>query len=242
MNLPAHVEEIVGELAEMPGAVAVVLGGSRASGAYDAGSDWDLSVYYRGALDTSLLARRGEVHSPGSWGRLMNGGAWLSSAGEKVDVLLRDLDAVELWSARAREGVYEVDALLGYLAGVPTYLVLAERASGLMLRGSLSAAPPFPDRLRDVGTGRWRFSSQFSLDYARMHARRGDRVSAMAQAAKAAVEEAHARLCARREWVCNEKRIFERAGLHDVQRLFAPDALSEPLPAWVDAVARVLGG
>ena len=240
MNLPPHVEEIVSELAEMPGAVAVVLGGSRASGAHDAGSDWDLSVYYRGALDTSRLASRGEVHPPGSWGRLMNGGAWLTCAGEKVDVLLRDLDAVDLWSARAVEGVYEVDALLGYVAGVPTYLLLAERASGIALRGPLAPPASFPERLREVGTARWRFSRRFSLDYARMHAQRGDRIGTLAQAAKASVEEAHARLCTRGEWVCNEKRIFERAGLEHLQPLFASDARAEPLPVWVDAVARAL--
>ena len=170
----------------------------------------------------------------------MNGGAWLTCAGEKVDVLLRDLDAVETWSARAAEGIYEVDALLGYFAGVPTYLLMAERASGITLRGSLPPPASFPERLREAGTARWRFSSRFSLDYARVHARRGDRIGALAQTAKASVEEAHARLCARGEWVCNEKRIFERAGLEQLQAMFASDARAEPLAAWVDAVARVL--
>jgi len=35
---------------------------------------------------------------PGSWGRLMNGGAWLK-IGERIDVLLRDLTVVEHSSA-----------------------------------------------------------------------------------------------------------------------------------------------
>ena len=48
-------------LAAMRGTEAVVLGGSRALGAADAASDWDLGVYYRGAINLtasdSLRAR-----------------------------------------------------------------------------------------------------------------------------------------------------------------------------------------
>ena len=51
----------------------------RARDADDDGSDWDLGVYHRGTIDLSRLAVRGEVYPPGSWGRLMNGGAWLRS-------------------------------------------------------------------------------------------------------------------------------------------------------------------
>jgi hypothetical protein len=46
----------------------------------------------------------------------------------KVDVLLRDLEVALHWSAEARGGAYEVDALLGYLAGAPTYSLMAELA------------------------------------------------------------------------------------------------------------------
>ena len=34
------------------------------------------------------------------------------------------------------------------------------------------------------------------------------------------MEDAHAILCERSEWVCNEKRLIESAGLAGVQRLF----------------------
>ena len=72
-------------------------GGSRAAGTADETSDWDVGVYYRDGLDLAPLARYGEVHPPGSWGRIMNGGAWLSLEGTKVDVLLRDLDVALYW-------------------------------------------------------------------------------------------------------------------------------------------------
>src|SRR6266699_1645524 len=124
-DLSQPIAELVNVLAAMPGTVTFVLGGSRALGVNDAGSDWDLGLYYRGTIDLTALAARGVVYPPGSWGRVMNGGAWLRCGGEKVDVLLRDLDVVEHWIRRAEKGEFEVDALLGYVAGVPTYVLSA---------------------------------------------------------------------------------------------------------------------
>ena len=118
MNLPGPVAELVDELASVRDVVAVVLGGSRALDCAEAGSDWDHGLYYRAAIDLTRLSIRGVVHPPGSWGRLMNGGAWLRCGSEKVDVLLRDLDVVEHWTQRAADGDFEVDSLLGYVAGI----------------------------------------------------------------------------------------------------------------------------
>nr|AAY26552.1 hypothetical protein [uncultured bacterium] len=123
-DLPQPIAELVDVLAAMPGAVAVVLGGSRALGINDSGSDWDLGLYHRGAIDLTALAARGVVYPPGSWGRVMNGGAWLQCGSERIDVILRDLDVVEHWTRRAEQGEFERDALLGYLAGIPTWTVL----------------------------------------------------------------------------------------------------------------------
>ena len=156
MRLPPPVAELGAALGAQRGVVAVALGGSRAAGTDDAGSDWDLGVYYRGAVDLTLLARHGEVHPPGAWGRLMNGGAWLTLDGLKVDVLLRDLDVVLHWAEEARRGRYEVDALLGYAAGAPTYMLLAELAVNHPVVGALPEAGPYPDALAEVGERRWR--------------------------------------------------------------------------------------
>lgn len=239
MELPPPVQEIVESVAAMPGAVAVVLGGSRAMGESDAGSDWDLGVYYRGALDTSALAVRGTVHPPGAWGRIMNGGAWLTCAGLKVDVILRDLDVVEHWSRLAEQGQYDVDGLLGYLAGIPTYSLLAERAVARVLRGALQPAGPFPARLSETAPARWRFHRDFSLAQARMRAARGDLVGTVGQAARAAMEHAHAILCERRTWVLNEKQLLRRAGLAPIEALFA-EAMRGDLAAWVAELERAL--
>lgn len=241
-ELPYGVADLADVLAGMRGTVAVVLGGSRASGTHDAVSDWDLGLYYRGAIDLGPLAACGVVHPPGSWGRLMNGGAWLHVGDAKVDVLLRDLDAVEHWRERAERGEFEIDALLGYLAGAPTYLLAAELASCRVLHGSMPGVRPFPERLAADAPARWRFCRSFSLDYARMHARRGDVAATLGQATKAALEEAHAVLCARREWVCNEKGMLAKAGLARLHAVFAsvPAAPSGLVP-WVGRVADEIG-
>jgi hypothetical protein len=220
--IPA-MERLLDDLERMPGVVAVVLGGSRAEGSADAGSDWDLGVYYRGAVSLGNLERWGTVHPPGSWGRIMNGGAWLEIDGTQVDVLLRDLDVVEHFAARAARGDFDVDHLLGYVAGVPSYLLVAELALAKRLRGALPEPPVFPEALAESAPARWRFCRDFTLDYAHALARRGDTVAAAGQAAKAILEEAHARLCERREWVLNEKRLVERAGLGSLNALFAAD-------------------
>jgi hypothetical protein len=238
--IPDVIAGLVDELMTMSGAVAVALGGSRALGTGDDESDWDLGLYYRGAIDLSKLATRGPVYPPGSWGRLMNGGAWLRCDGTKVDVLLRDLDVVDDWARRSEQGEFEIDALLGYVAGVPTYLLSAELASCQPLRGELPSAP-FPEKLRAAAPAKWRFCRSFSLDYARSHARRGNIVGATAQAAKAVIEEAHAVMCERGRWVCNEKQLIEAAGLSSVQASFGQVPV-EPasLFRWVDSVESQL--
>jgi len=192
-------------------------------------------------FDLSPLAARGTVFPPGSWGRLMNGGAWLRCGALKVDVILRDLDVVEHWSRLADLGQFERDALLGYLAGVPTYFLTAELASCRPLHGVLPPAP-FPPKLAAAAPPIWRFCRSFSLDYARMHARRGNLAGTAGQAAAAVMAEAHAILCERRQWICNEKRLIQTAGLDRLHPLFA-QIPTEPagLAQWLDRIADQLG-
>lgn len=232
---------LVDELATMHGVVAVVLGGSHAVGSNDGSSDWDLGLYYRGVIDLTAISARGVVYPPGSWGRVMNGGAWLRCDGYRVDVLLRDLDTVEYWTQRAEEGEFEVDALLGYVAGIPTYTLAAELASCRVLHGTIPTNA-YPPKLAAAGPSRWRFCRSFSLAYARMHAKRGNLVGATGQTAKAVMEEAHAIMCERGEWVCNEKRMIDTTGLTGTQALFGHVPSDRAgLLAWVDLVADHLG-
>lgn len=133
------------------------------------------------------------------------------------------------------------DALLGYLAGIPTYTLSAELASCRVLRGELPAAP-FPSKLAAAAPPIWRFCRSFSLDYARAHAKRRNIAGVTGQVAAAIMEEAHAIVCERSEWVCNEKRLIETAGLSRLNALFAEiPGERERLLQWVDLVADGLG-
>jgi hypothetical protein len=81
-----------------------------------------------------------------------------------------------------------------------------------------------------------------SLDYARMHARRGNLAGATGQAASAVMEEAHAIMCERGQWVCNEKRLIETAGLDGLHVLFGQvPTESASLVQWINLVADRLG-
>jgi predicted nucleotidyltransferase len=112
--LAASVTTVVEQVAKVPGVLAVTLGGSRARGLARSDSDWDFGVYYRGSIDTEAirsLGYPGTVVEPGEWGRIVNGGAWLRVAGERVDLLYRDLDVVEHWLTEAMAGRFGVDYL-----------------------------------------------------------------------------------------------------------------------------------
>ena len=75
-----------------------------------------------------------------------------------------------------------------------------------------------------------------------MHARRGNLVGATGQAAAAIMEEAHAIVCERGQWVCNEKRLLETAGLVGLHPLFGQVPIeSASLVQWVDLLAGQLG-
>jgi hypothetical protein len=56
------------------------------------------------------------------------------------------------------------------------------------------------------------------------------------------MEAAHAILCERGRWVCNEKRLIQDAGLADLDDLYGqvPSAPAD-LVRWVDRLARRLG-
>lgn len=85
----------------------------------------------------------------------------------------RDLADVEHRIAEAEAGRFDVEPLLFHLAGIPTYLVVAELASNRVLHGQLPR-PCFPDELRRTAPARWWAGAKFTLAYARSgHAARG---------------------------------------------------------------------
>jgi hypothetical protein len=222
-------EQFAGLVAEraaaVPGVLAVGLGGSRAQGLHRPDSDWDFGLYYRGRLDPDdvrALGWPGTVFAPGEWGGgVMNGGAWLTVEGRRVDLHYRDLDEVTHHLAEAEQGRFKVERLAFHLAGIQTYVVVGELAIARVLVGELPQ-PGFPPALRRRAARFWAEAARLTLDYTEtVYAARGDPLGCAGGLARAVVEAAHARLAARGIWALNEKRIVERAGLDGLTPRFA---------------------
>ncbi|WNF00250.1 nucleotidyltransferase domain-containing protein [Streptomyces luomodiensis] len=215
--------DVAERLAALPAVRAVTLGGSRAQGTHTPESDWDLALYYRGGFDPAELRAigwEGEVFGLGDWGGgVFNGGAWLTIDGRRVDVHYRDLDVVDHELAESRQGRFRWEPLMFHLAGIPSYLVVAELALNQVLRGTLPR-PEYPEALRAAAPPVWRGRAALTLRYATAaYAVRGQATEVAGAVATAAMETAHAVLAARGEWVTNEKRLLERAGLRGIDTL-----------------------
>ncbi|WP_399924013.1 nucleotidyltransferase domain-containing protein [Streptomyces kanamyceticus] len=234
MSDEAFLDHVADRLAALPGVEAVTLGGSRAQGTHSADSDWDTAVYYRGpSFDPAALRAigwEGEVSGIGEWGGgVFNGGAWLTVDGRRVDVHYRDLDVVEREVEEAEEGRFRWEPLMFHLAGIPSYLVVAELAVNQVLRGELPR-PAYPEALRRTAPGIWLGRARMTLGYARdNNAPRAQHTEVAGALATAAMEGAHAVLAARGEWVTNEKRLLERAGLRGIDAILASLAAAGPV-------------
>ena len=232
MNDDAFPYYVADSLGRLTGAEAVTLGGSRAEGTHRPDSDWDFSVYYRGHFDPQELRDvgwPGEVSEVGGWGAgVFNGGAWLEIDGRRVDVHYRDLDTIDREIAASREGRFRIEPLMFHLAGIPSYLVLAELAVKRVLHGQLPT-PGFPAALREHAPQVWWDRAERTFDYARVNYAAHERLAQCAGlVAQATSQAAHAVLAARGQWITNEKTLLTRAGLRQVDEFIA---LAQPDPA-----------
>lgn len=245
MTHGAFEDYVADTLAGLPGVCAVALGGSRATATHGPDSDWDFAVYYRGNFDPEHLRAvgwPGEVSPIGGWGGgVFNGGAWLEVRSRRIDVHYRDLDDVEHRLAEARAGRFHIERLMFHLAGIPSYIVVAELAVNRTLRGALPR-PEYPAALRESAARTWRQTAQLTLGYARSaHAAHGHLTETVGALGQAACEAAHAVLAERGEWITNEKRLLERAQLRGVDGVLAglkadPASLTEAVDAVRDLV------
>ena len=240
MDDEAFLSYVASGLGGLPCVEGVTLGGSRAEGIHRPDSDWDFSLYYRGPFGPQSLRDigwPGEVAEIGGWGGgVFNGGAWLEIDGRRTDVHYRDLDAVDREIAAAQEGRFTIDPLLFHLAGLPSYLVLAELSVKRVLYGSVPTVDAYPLALRQRAPEVWWGRADATFGYARSyHATQGRLTQCVGLVAQATSQAAHAVLAARGEWVTNEKTLLTRAGLRHVDDFLATASpASEALRDLVD--------
>jgi len=114
------VSSLAGRLGAITGMKAIVLGGSHARGRAQPGSDIDLGLLYSEAVPFSVQSIRELAESLNDtagpvvtdfygWGPWVNGGAWLTIGGQRVDFVYRSLEHVGRVVAEAEAGRHELD-------------------------------------------------------------------------------------------------------------------------------------
>ena len=220
----ATVVALAARLGAIPGVCAVALGGSFARGAATASSDVDLGILYRESAPFSLGALRAlaaEVHDRAdpvvtevyAWGPWVNGGAWLTVRGQRIDWLYRSVEQLERTLLDAEAGRFELhwgqQPPFGFFG--PT--VLGELAIALPLvdrDGALAAlkrrVAVYPEALRRAVVQAYLWAAQFNLEsFAPKYAQRGDAMGTAGCLARAAHQLVLVLFALNRRWLLSDK-------------------------------------
>jgi predicted nucleotidyltransferase len=227
-QLSAEQRELVSSLAKrlaaIPGIRAVVLGGSYARGRAGPASDIDLGLYYSDGAPFSIPCVRElaeavndtagpMVTSFYEWGPWVNGGAWLTLGGQRVDLIYRSLEQVQRVVDEAQAGRYEVHYLqqppFGFFSG--TYL--GEIAVCMPLFDPESRldemkrwVAEYPDALRQAVAGDYLFMAEFTVTaFAPKYAARGDAYGTAACLTRTVNELGMALFALNRRYPLNDK-------------------------------------
>jgi predicted nucleotidyltransferase len=130
---------IVEQLRTVQGVRAVVLGGSYASGSQRPDSDLDIGLYYHEAQPLDIARLRtiasmlNDTPNPtvtalGGWGPWVNGGAWLSLGGQRVDFLYRNIDFVSATLDESNMGRIRSDYWQQPVYGFHSFMYCTETA------------------------------------------------------------------------------------------------------------------
>ena len=215
---------LAARLAQVPGVRAVSLGGSRARGQAQPDSDIDLGLYYRAEAPFDLTALSKlcrELDDSGSaqptplggWGPWVDGGAWLTVQGVRVDFIYRELGRVQKSVQDALSGHIKLHAQPGHPHGIHSHHYAAELALGQILfdpERELEALNVrlngYPAVLKAALIAHYDWQPDFWLSSAAKGKARGDVHYAQGCAYQAGMAMVQV-ICARGEvWLTNEKR------------------------------------
>ncbi len=192
MQHTSLIENIVTQLTLVRGVQAIVLGGSYASEMYLPDSDIDIAIYYSEAqpLDTEhirvIATNINDTSNPvvtdlGGWGRWVNGGAWLTIGGQRVDFLYRNSDFVVSTLDNCANGIFEIDYLQQPPYGFYSYMYCAETQickplydPENMISMLKAKVAIYPQALKQAVIQRNLWSATFSLENGQKAAKRGD--------------------------------------------------------------------
>jgi predicted nucleotidyltransferase len=137
IDIHGFLQDIMVALTEVKGLQAVVLGGSWASNTHRPESDIDVGLYYNEDIPLDIdhvriIAQElndfpnPEVTVLGEWGRWVNGGAWLTIKGQRVDFLYRNINFVSTIIDECNRGETQFDYLQQPPYGFYSYIYCAE--------------------------------------------------------------------------------------------------------------------
>jgi predicted nucleotidyltransferase len=163
------------------GVRAVALGGSHARGRARPGSDIDLYIYYADATPFAIQSIRELAEAVNDtagpvvtdfygWGPWVNGGAWLTIGGQRVDFVYRSLDHLERVIADAQAGRHVLDYAQqppfgffspAYLGEAAAYVPLFDPDARLAALGRRVA--DYPEALRRAVVRDYLFAAELGL-------------------------------------------------------------------------------
>lgn len=185
-------QHLVEQLKTVAGVRAIVLGGSYARGDQRPDSDLDLGLYYveDQPLDVARIRELANalndtpepiVADLGGWGPWVNGGAWLTIRGQRVDFLYRNLTFVNAIIDDCNAGRIHSDYWQQPAYGFHNFMYCSETAINrplydpehllAQLKAKVASyAPALKQAIRDDFLGR----ARFTLDNIRKSAARGE--------------------------------------------------------------------
>src|SRR5438874_10010011 len=192
IDLNAFLQDIIDTLVEVDGLQAIVLGGSWASNTQRPDSDIDLGLYYSGGIPLDINHVRKiahelndfpnpEVIELGGWGTWVNGGAWLTIKGQRVDFLYRNIDFVSTIIDECSRGETQFDYLQQPPYGFYSYIYCAETLMCKILydpqgaiAGLKSKISRYSELLKSTIINGLLWRAEFSLEVAKKSANTGD--------------------------------------------------------------------
>jgi predicted nucleotidyltransferase len=140
MQAEAVIKDTVNRIKQVPGIIAIVLGGSRARGTHTSKSDIDIGIYYDCAENFDIHAlqkvasdlddshRENTLTEINGWGTWVNGGGWLTVNHYPVDFLYRDINKVSSVMDQCLQGKLTIDYYPGHPHGFINLIYLSEIA------------------------------------------------------------------------------------------------------------------